>query len=139
MPNQLFISKKYIFKDVIRLAEEWRIAYDKYGSNGGSIGEMRQFQETPEYQKIKVKKNVLSDYLLNLSFDDVKMVQTVMYLGRDKDYKKSQSNIEIYKSMLEDLGTNGWNTKEIEVRQIAQKLPLADYLRSGLEILNVSI
>jgi hypothetical protein len=139
MPQQLFNGKEQIFRDVVNLAQACKSAIDLSGFEGGSVKEFYEFQKTIPAQKIQVAEDALNDYMVKLSFDDVKMLQTVMYLGRDRDYDKSQTPIEIFNDYLNYLGKNGWNTKEIEINQMTEKAPLADYIRSGLEILNVTI
>jgi hypothetical protein len=139
MSSQLFNDKEQIFRDVIRLAEACKTAHDTSGFDGGSVKEIREFETTPSGQKIQAAEDALNNYMTNLNFDDVKMLQTVMYLGRDHDYDKSLSPLDIYNDHLEYLGRDGWNSKEIECNQMTEKIPLADYLKTGLEILNVAI
>jgi hypothetical protein len=139
MSSQLFNDKEQIFRDVIRLAEAWNSAYDTSGFDGGSIKEIRDFETTPTGQRIQAAEDALNNYMSNLNFDDVKMLQTVMYLGRDRDYDKSLSSLGIYNDYLKYIGRNGWNSKEIEINQMTEKMPLADYLKCGLEVLSVAI
>lgn len=139
MSNKIFNCKEQIFKDVISLAEAWKIAHDTSGFEGGSIKEHRDFEKTSAGQRIQSKKDALNNYMGSLNFDDVKMLQTIMYLGRDCDYDKTQSPLDIYNDHFGYIGGSGWKTKDIEINQMTEKLPLADYLRSGLEILGISI
>ncbi len=81
MTNTLFNGKEQIFKDVIRLAENWKNAYHLSGFEGGSMEEIRAFHATPVGQKIDSLHTFLENYMKTLNFDDVKMLQTVMYLG----------------------------------------------------------
>jgi hypothetical protein len=139
MTNNLFVGKEHIFRDVISLAATWKNLYETSGFEGGNPIEIMEFEKTPAGQKIRQAELALEQYMTNLSFDDVKMLQTVMYLGRDRDYDQSLSSHAIYSDYLQYLGINGWNSKEIEINQMTEKVPLADYLRNGLEILEVSI
>lgn len=91
MSSKTFNGKELIFKDVIRLAEAWKFAHDSSGFEGGSIKEHRPFEKKPSGQKIQATEDALNNYMRSLSFDDAKMLQTVMYLGRDRDYDKTQS------------------------------------------------
>jgi hypothetical protein len=78
----------------------------------------------------------LETYLNNLSFDEVKSLQAIMYLGRDKDYDSGLSPQKIYDSQFEYFDkTLGWNKKDLEVNQMIEKMPLADYLLEGKRIL----
>ncbi|RBP88973.1 uncharacterized protein DUF3775 [Cytobacillus firmus] len=137
MSNQLFQGKEQIFKDVIRLAQTWKNTYESSGFEGGGFQEIQEFNESPIGQKVKAEKEALESYMASLSFDDIKMLQTIMYLGRDRDYDNDMTPEEIYNDYLESFNQRGWKTKNIETRQMTQKLPLSDYLNTGLEILNV--
>lgn len=139
MSNVLFKGKEQIFRDVIGLAEDRVLVSERSGFDGGTINEIHEFRRTPEGRKVDVAEASLSDYLFSLSFDDVKMIQTVMYLGRDREYDLSSTPLEIYNEFNEYLDRHGWESKEIEANQILEKGPLADYLKSGLEILDVKI
>ena len=139
MTSGLFIGKEKIFRDVIGLAEDWMLVRERSGFDGGTLQEIHEFSKTPEGQKIEAAEKALSNYLFSLSFDDVKMIQTVMYLGRDQDYNNSLTAVEIYNDFLGDLDRHGWESKETETNQILEKGPLARYLKSGLKILDVQI
>lgn len=52
---------------------------------------------------------------------------------------KTQSPKGIYKDYFGSFGGCEWKSKEIEINKMTEKLALADYLRSGLEILSISI
>ena len=59
--------------------------------------------------------NQLTEILMNLELDEVMALQTIMYLGRDKDYNSNLTSDEIfldYKKYIESLGIK---TKELEV------------------------
>ncbi|WP_252502693.1 DUF3775 domain-containing protein [Sporosarcina sp. Marseille-Q4943] len=139
MVNSLFIDKNQIFRDVIRLAETWKNAHDSSGFEGGSITEMLAFEATSEGRKINELAIELDNYLQSLNYDDIKMLQTVMYLGRDQDYDGSLHPHLIYKNEFDYFEKHGWVSKEVEINQMTEKLPLADYLKSGLDILKVSL
>ncbi|MEK5149031.1 hypothetical protein MKX53_18790 [Psychrobacillus sp. FSL K6-4615] len=139
MTTQLLLGKEQVLKEVITLAQDWRQKYDQANFYGGSPEEIREFQKTPAAAVIQDAQIKLEDYLSKLSFDDVKMLQTVMYLGRDKDYDSKLTPNEIYDDYLRYIGGNGWNTKEIEIGQMTEKLPLGEYLTNGLKILDITI
>lgn len=139
MTNSLFNNKKQIFSDVIRLAENWSNANDSSGFDGGTIGELLAFQDTVEGQKINALANELREYLQSLDFDDIKMLQIVMYLGRDQDYDTTLSPDLNYEDQFNYFENKGWSSKDIEINQMTHKLPLAEYLKSGLDILQVSV
>lgn len=107
--------------DVIKLAQERKGIYE----NDKSV----------DYNTRNAK---LEPYLQNLTFDEVKSLQVIMYLGRDEDYNPTLSSQGIYDSQFEYFDkTLGWNTQELEINQIMEKLPLADYLLNGKKILGL--
>mgnify|MGYP000302586815 FL=1 len=74
---------------------------------------------------------------MNLELDEVMALQTIMYLGRDKDYNSNLTSDEIfldYKKYIESLGIK---TKELEVRQMVEKMPLGKYITNGYAILGI--
>lgn len=84
-------------------------------------------------------ENELLSYLESLSFEDIKDLQTVMYLGRDEDYSEEETYEERFQNFRKYLDSRGWNSKKIEIRQISQKTPLDEYLLNGFKILNINI
>ena len=81
--------------------------------------------------------NQLTEILMNLVLDEVMALQTIMYLGRDKDYNSNLTSDEIfldYKKYIESLGIK---TKELEVRQMVEKMPLGKYITDGYAILGI--
>lgn len=60
-------------------------------------------------------------------------LQTIMYLGRDKDYNSNLTSDEIfldYKKYIESLGIK---TKELEVRQMVEKSHLVNTLQMDMQ------
>jgi len=84
-----------------------------------------------------VLNSKLEQYLNGLTFDEVKSLQAIMYLGRDKDYDKDSTPQEIHDSQVEYFDSLGWNTKEIEIDQMIGKVPFADYLINGKTIVGL--
>ncbi|TWM14753.1 DUF3775 domain-containing protein [Bacillus licheniformis] len=81
-------SRIEIFQDIIKLAEKRR----------------KLVESDQEYTK---ENDALKKYVDNLSFEDVKVLQTVMYLGRDREYDENLSSSEIYKEVREDFNMQG--------------------------------
>lgn len=80
----------------------------------------------------------LEEYLNNLSFDEVKSLQAIMYLGRDRDYDANLAPQQIYNSQFDYFDkTLGWNTKELEINQMVGKMPIAKYLIEAKKILKL--
>ena len=81
----------------------------------------------------------ITKILMDLSLDEVMSLQTIMYLGRDKDHNSKLSPDEIfldYKKYIESLGVN---TKKLEVEQMVGKNYLGQYIREGYEILGIAL
>jgi len=74
-------------------------------------------------------------HLQQLSFEDVKMLQCVTYLGRDGDYDPSDSPEERYDQVRRNLDAVGWGSQKVEASQLAEKAPLGEYLQDGLRAL----
>lgn len=124
-----------IVDDVIELAKEHRETYEKFSPSGtfnlGS-GELSEFNKTDEANLIRAKSNKLREYLDSLSFEDVKFVQTLMYIGRDESSNEDISAAQLYEEKFASLS---WSSKEIEINMILEKLPLDEYLSNGKEII----
>lgn len=130
----MFNDKKEILKKVYELARDRHIQYNLNNKKEGIIDLMSI--EDIEWSE---EEKALDSYLNTLDFEDVKMIQTIMYLGRDKDYNRSSMPEEIYRENREYMDNLGWTEKYIEVNQIVEKLPLDKYLENGLKILNIKL
>ncbi|MFJ6411921.1 hypothetical protein ACIQLG_03910 [Terribacillus saccharophilus] len=84
-------------------------------------------------------KSPLEEYLTNLDLEELKVIKTVMYIGRDRDYRDNESFQERYDYMWNYLNRKGWGTKELEVEILCGKTPLDDYLEEGCQILGFRI
>lgn len=86
------------------------------------------------------KRNKFKEYLKSLDFEVVKIIQVIMYLGRDEDYDENDYPNEIYRKQKENFDEMGWNTKELEINQILSKGPsLYGYLLNGFKILKIDV
>lgn len=71
-------------------------------------------------EKIKELDKNLKNYLLSLDFEDIKIIQVVMFIGRDKTYNKSLTTAEIYDDYMDYYSNHiGFNTKEVEVYEMS--------------------
>ncbi|MEC2390240.1 hypothetical protein BK709_04820 [Bacillus thuringiensis serovar shandongiensis] len=129
-----------ILKGVIKLARDRRLFYEQLdkGDSGSSPQDIIDFSKSPEGQELAKKEELLENYLKELDFDTVKNIQTIMYLGRDKDYNKEDTPEEIYRKEREYFDSQGWNSQDIEINKIVEKAPLDKYLEDGLEILKIT-
>ncbi len=88
------------------------------------------------FERLKQKREEpIYKYLDSLDMENIKFIQTLMYIGRDYDGKDHKSPEAIYREQKEGLDIIGWKSKSIEINQMLGKAPLAKYLRSGLRIL----
>ncbi|SFE28338.1 Protein of unknown function [Thermoanaerobacter thermohydrosulfuricus] len=82
---------KNILVEVIKLAEKRRIAEESKEKNKNLKDlELQSLLDESD------EENKLRDFLNNLDFEAIKTIQTIMYLGRDKDYKEEESPVERY-------------------------------------------
>lgn len=78
----------------------------------------------------------LINYLVSLDFETIKVIQTLMYIGREGGCK-GDTPYEIYTKERAYMDERGWSKKAIEAAQIEEKMPLGAYLINGLGILQV--
>lgn len=123
------IDKINSVKKVQELSEKRRLHYEYY-EGSGSIIQSVGFVDAE--QKLK-------EYMSKLTFDDIKFLQVIMYLGRDtsEEEQLKYSARELFNSQCEYLDRVGWTTKEGETAQIFGKMPLDEYLEKGLSIINI--
>lgn len=104
----------------------------------------------------------LYQYLNSLDYETIKVVETIMYLGRD--YSNNQKNeyedneeseydeedtiipdneeaplenpIQVFNQFYDDLSAT-WTNKSAEVNQIYSKIPLYRYLKRGIFLLGL--
>jgi hypothetical protein len=138
------LFKEYIeeFRRVVKLSRDHRISYEKYSANNTISQELQNIKnEVLSGQKSLIwrKEKALEDYLMQLDFEIIKILQTIMYLGRDKDYSNRDSPKDIYLEQRRYFDNEGWTTKEIEINQMTEKLPLDQYLEEGFKILNIPL
>ena len=106
------------------------------------------------------KQSELLSYLLSLNFENLKVVQTVMYIGRDyetmlqtefdEEYDEDEfsrntislpvpdPDFVLYEWLRDLEGCKGWKSKRIEAEQVYQKkLSLYKYLERAFRILGI--
>lgn len=77
----------------------------------------------------------LRAYVKTLDYEMVKIIQIIMYIGRDGSILTNP--VEIYIIARREFELNGWNRRDIEENQMLNKLPLHDYLENGCKILGI--
>lgn len=121
------------FREVVSLAKKRRMLHDE--NSDDSITKISITDHVYDESDVELKS-----YLMSLDFEAIKVVQTVMYLGRDKDYNESLEPRDIYLKERQYFDNHiGWKTKEVEVNQVVEKLPLDEYLEDGFEILSIKL
>ncbi|OSA92662.1 UNVERIFIED_ORG: hypothetical protein B2H93_13975 [Clostridium botulinum] len=131
----MFNELNIIFKILFELAQKRRKIQEKYGWKG-DINTYLDFNKTKNGILVNQATEELENFLNALDFEVVKTIQTIMYLGRDKDYE-NDIPIDRFKKVKKGLIWN--NQKSIEVNQIVSKLPLDKYLEEGFKILGIKI
>lgn len=130
------------YKTVVDLAKKFEEAYNEEASEGlhnFSLSKMAQFFENQkECTKSESYGKELESVLDSLDFEAIKILQVIMYLGRDEDYDPKQPPEEIYKDYRSYFDKRGWNTKAIETGQMTEKVPLGSYLENGFSILGIT-
>ena len=85
----------------------------------------------------KGKEKELIDYLNTLDYEVIKILQVIMYIGRDCSCIEEDATYSYVKTRKR-FDLDGWNvSKEIEVNQMTDKCPLYEYWLSGCEKLGV--
>lgn len=133
----MFENMMEVFRKVIALAEEKHKYEEMYGFKDGSLKSFHEYQKTEDYKLYKEKEKALEEYLLKLDFEQIKILQTIMYLGRDHNYNQNDTPEQIYKEEREYMDSLGWEDKWREVNKIMEKAPLDMYLKNGLKILKI--
>ena len=133
----MFENLKEVLNKVYVLANERRIEEESTYVDGIKVDNLDSLDiDNLGYSK---KEQELFNFLNSLDFESVKIIQTIMYIGRDHDYDKTDSYEARYEDYRKSLDSNGWNDKEIEVSQIVQKVPLDIYLKDGFDILGINL
>lgn len=115
-----------LVKKVISLSKRRRT---NYNYQGGHISE-----RTPQTEEYKKAKEELESFMHTLAFEEIKYLQTIMYLGRDTTEAELDryTGNELYQQQYNSLV---WENKNVETRQMTGKMPLDEYLQKGLDIL----
>lgn len=121
-----------VFKKVLDLAEKRRLVETEDEVNLEEF-ELEDLEECEEERNLRI-------YIESLDYETIKTLQVIMYLGRDMDYDREDTPDLILHKQRKHFDSLGWNKdKDIEVNQMVEKIPLGEYLRNGLEILNINI
>ncbi|MDW5300744.1 MAG: hypothetical protein SA378_11520 [Sedimentibacter sp.] len=132
----MFEDLTNVFKTVLNLSHELMIVESsgKRTSVKEFFGDLDNFKTTKEH-------DALYEYFNFLDFETIKILQSIMYLGRDEDYDKDDTPQVIYDKNRKYFDeVIRWKTKEIEINQMLDKSPvLYKYLTNGFKILGIEI
>ena len=115
------------------------IAYKsvKVGDKDNSFVTLKEINEA-DFSVCERITEELRNYLKSLSYDEVKIVGTIMLLGREGKRNEKLTGEELLNDELEYMDkVVGWNGKDEDISYILDKNPLSSYLRQGIELLNL--
>ncbi|KAF2421645.1 hypothetical protein [Bacillus subtilis] len=116
---ELLSNKISLFKEVIQLSYERSL-----------------FKKTSvEYKQKEIE---IYEFLCNIDYEDLKMIQTIMYIGQDSGPSKYESMLESYQSMRNSFGSNQEN-HDSDAYAVSCKRPLHEFLGEGLNKLGFDI
>lgn len=120
-------SKKYkpILNNVIKKANE-HISFMEQFKGKEILEFIERYTDRPLFQ-----------YLDSLNDKDVKVIKTIMYIGRDKDYNQYGTPYSIFKQKYNELEFVN-NEKLIDVELIIEKNPLIRYIHDGMNVLKMN-
>lgn len=119
--------------EIIRIASE---RSDEYWSKNKE-GEPVELSWDIDELAYSGKEKELFDCISSLDYEEIKTIQTIMYIGRDGSCAEEDGTYDYFKTRKR-MDAKGWNEdKDIEAMQMVEKIPLADYLRKGCEKLNL--
>lgn len=96
---------------------------------------LRDDLEVPD--EIKVFSNQIIELLMNLHLEEILALQTIMYLGRDKNIEQKSPD-EIFFARFDVVKSLSQDSKETEVFYMIDK-PLGEYLTEGYRILGIKL
>ncbi|NYB73868.1 DUF3775 domain-containing protein [Sedimentibacter hydroxybenzoicus DSM 7310] len=131
----MFEEYNEMFRKVIELAE----AYYKAECTKETYESTIDFDALEDLKK-DIEEKALEDYLDKLDYEVIKVLQTIMYIGRDGIDEKDISPQQIYERAREYFDSRGWHEdKMIEIYLMTEKFPLVNYLKDGFKLLKISI
>lgn len=130
----------FLYK-VKNIAEQRNTEYNTKHPDGESVSLSSTNSINDFIKRVYEERDPVKDYLMNVDFDTVKIIQTVMYIGRDyngngtvpvEPVDNGDNLIDTW--MRKD---SDWKSQSIEVSQIAEKMPLGEYLTRVFTILGI--
>lgn len=130
------------FKEAVSLAKNYEDAYLEELKKGlHPISTHASVREDNPDEKLasSILNKELVKLLNSFDFEAVKILQVLMYLGRDRDYDRREVPETVYKEHRMLLNSGGWKSQEIEVNQMTSLIPFGTFLEQGFEILGIPI
>lgn len=125
-------ERNNVLMKIIALAKERREVTADEGVVTLSTSAIQDYYDSEENDRERQLSSALYEYLLQLQFEEVKFVQTLMYIGRDESLEENVDAESLYKDVYASLR---WDTQELEAEEIVDKMPLDEYLRRGMELM----
>ncbi len=136
MSKDISSLKKYLddIRTIIRIADE---RSEEYWSEHKD-GEPFELSWDIDDLVYSGKEKELFDYISSLDYEEIKTIQTIMYIGRDGSCAEEDGTYDYFKTR-KCMDMRGWNEdKDIEAMQMVEKVPLADYLRDGCKKISLT-
>lgn len=129
------VTKKDVLIRVIELARNHRLSIEVEQGNrsDGDISEAlkKMMDENKE-------ETALLDYLSSLDFDDIKMIQALMFLGRDQDFNDYESYSERLEKVYTSLEKHSEAEKTSKINYMIEKVRLDEFVMEGLKAVGIS-
>ena len=125
-----------MYKSLVHVARQiCDIARKREKRDRHGIVSFREVIDTPH----SPYEDQLFEILNTLDLEEVMAIQTIMYLGRDRDFNSSLTADEVFLNYNNYIKSLGVKDKDLEISQIVQKMPLAKYLTEGYKILGIEL
>lgn len=129
----MFKEYSDIFRKVIELADAYYKAECPKETIEETMDDLDDFE-------ISNEKRALIEYLSNLDYEVIKVLQIIMYIGRDNIIEDNLSPQQKYLRERNYFDSQGWQEdKMIEIHQMTDKFPLVNYLNIGFKLLEINI
>ena len=123
----MFANEKDVILETIRLAEEREAAREAYEAQNGPT----------KWGVYLPEEKALNDYLMTLDRDAVEVLEVLMLLGRDNEYRKDDKAPEENYLSLKEERYHHHPDQQAAVYYLTGKKPLAKYLEDGLGYLGI--
>ncbi len=123
----MFANEKDVILETIRLAEEREAAREAYEAQNGP----------KKWGVYLPEEKALNDYLMTLDRDAVEVLEVLMLLGRDNEYRKDDKAPEENYLSLKEERYHHHPDQQAAVYYLTGKKPLAKYLEDGLSYLGI--